>query len=96
MSRGRPAVEVVAEYEVLVRRDPAMPNREVARRLGMTETAMERALARARTRGLLTLRRVGFGHQIELAPPGVTCGAVPLPGTPRHRRRRKKDLDRAT
>lgn len=49
--------ELIEEYTMLVRRCPDMPNREIAQKIGMTETGMERALTRARAGGQLTIRR---------------------------------------
>lgn len=65
--------QLIEEYTMLVRRCPDMPNREIAQKIGMTETGMERALTRARAGGQLTIRRRcvgGFGNttRIEMAP----------------------------
>ncbi len=49
--------ELIEEYTMLVKRYPDLSNREVARRLGMRETTLERALTRARTAGQLDIRR---------------------------------------
>lgn len=49
----RPAAEVVGDYVALRERDPAATLAEHAGRLGMTRSALEQALRRARQAGLL-------------------------------------------
>jgi len=70
----RTVADVAEDYEVLVRRDPAITNREVAARLGMSHDALTQALARARRRGLLHLWRVGYGHTPQIARRGERNG----------------------
>jgi hypothetical protein len=45
---GRPSEEVLAEYELLKRRDPGLLQRHVAEMLGMTYKTFNRSLTRAR------------------------------------------------
>lgn len=47
---GRPSEEVLAEYELLKRRDPGLLQKHVAEMLGMTYKAFNRSLTRARRR----------------------------------------------
>lgn len=49
--------ELVERYTMWVRRCPSMRNAEIARELGMTEATFTRALTRARTAGVLSIRR---------------------------------------
>lgn len=64
----RPIRETAAAWERIVRREPTLPNADVARRLGMSQDALERALSRARAAGYTSLRRRSTGRGVELEP----------------------------
>jgi hypothetical protein len=57
----RSAAEVVDEYLLLSARYPYEKHAELAARIGMSRTALSRALCRARRAGLLSVARDGVG-----------------------------------
>ncbi len=75
----RPLAQVVQDYKIYVQRNEGMTNEEIAQALEMTKAGLERALHRARQKGLLDIRRVaicerGRKQHIRIARYGETQG----------------------